>query len=157
MQVKAVSKAWAQQADLPSHVVTMLNNFPSNVHPMSQLSAAITACNTESKFVQAYNKGAPKGTYWEVRSTPRHPFSIADVSLALPKKGGICATSNGVSDTGNAFDTSEFWKLGFDSVCGRRQGCTTSRVNLSSLKVGRGKIFIMVRKLLFAYCHPCVF
>ncbi|KAH8010188.1 hypothetical protein HPB51_025623 [Rhipicephalus microplus] len=66
LQVKWVSKTWAQQADLPSHVVTMLNNFPSHVHPMSQLSCAITACNTESKFVQAYNKGVPKATYWEV-------------------------------------------------------------------------------------------
>lgn len=54
-QVKAVSRTWAQQADLPSHVVTLLNNLPASVHPMSQLSAAITACNTESKFVKAYN------------------------------------------------------------------------------------------------------
>lgn len=64
-QVKAVSKAWAQQADLPSHVVTLLNNMPAHVHPMSQLSAAITACNTESKFVKAYNEGVNKMSYWE--------------------------------------------------------------------------------------------
>ncbi|OQR74851.1 putative citrate synthase 1, partial [Tropilaelaps mercedesae] len=55
-QVKSVSRAWAQQADLPSHVVTLLNNLPASVHPMSQLSAAITACNTESRFVKAYNE-----------------------------------------------------------------------------------------------------
>ena len=55
-QVKSVSKAWAQQADLPSHVVNLLNNLPTYVHPMSQLSCAITACNTESKFVKAYNE-----------------------------------------------------------------------------------------------------
>lgn len=64
-QVKAISKQWAQQADLPSHVVTLLNNMPASVHPMSQLSCAITACNTESKFVKAYNDGVNKMTYWE--------------------------------------------------------------------------------------------
>ncbi|XP_003739390.1 probable citrate synthase 2, mitochondrial [Galendromus occidentalis] len=64
-QVKSVSKAWAEQADLPSHVVNLLNNLPAKVHPMSQLSAAITACNTESKFVKAYNEGVNKMTYWE--------------------------------------------------------------------------------------------
>jgi citrate synthase len=64
-QVKSISKAWAQNADVPSHVVTLLNNFPSNVHPMSQLSCAITACNTESKFVKAYTQGVNKSTYWE--------------------------------------------------------------------------------------------
>jgi citrate synthase len=45
----------------------MLNNFPDTLHPMSQFSAAITAMNSESKFVQAYNSGAKKTEYWKVR------------------------------------------------------------------------------------------
>ena len=64
-QVKAISKEWANRADLPTHVVTMLNNFPHNMHPMAQFSAAIAACNTESKFKQAYSDGVPKTKYWE--------------------------------------------------------------------------------------------
>jgi len=64
-QVKALSKEWANRADLPSHVVTMLNNFPSNLHPMSQFSAAITALNSESKFARAYAEGTHKSKYWE--------------------------------------------------------------------------------------------
>ena len=51
-QVRALSKEWASRAALPGHVVTMLNNFPSNVHPMSQFAAAVTALNSESKFAQ---------------------------------------------------------------------------------------------------------
>ena len=58
---------WANRADLPSHVVTMLNNLPEKVHPMAQFSAAITACNSESKFARAYSEGVKKTTYWEVR------------------------------------------------------------------------------------------
>ena len=47
----------------------MLNNFPSNLHPMSQFSAAITALNTESKFAKAYADGVKKTKYWEVQYT----------------------------------------------------------------------------------------
>lgn len=45
-------------------MVTMLNNFPSHLHPMSQFSAAVTACNTESLFAKAYADGVHKSTYW---------------------------------------------------------------------------------------------
>lgn len=65
-QVKSLSKEWASRADLPSHVVTMLNNFPANLHPMSQFSAAITALNSESKYAKAYSDGLHKSKYWEV-------------------------------------------------------------------------------------------
>jgi len=64
-QVKAISKEWANRADLPPHVVTMLNNFPANLHPMSQFSAAIVALNSESKFARAYAEGVHKSKYWE--------------------------------------------------------------------------------------------
>lgn len=64
-QVDNLSKEWAAHADLPQHVVQMLNNFPETLHPMSQFSAAITAMNSESKFAKAYAQGVPKSSYWE--------------------------------------------------------------------------------------------
>jgi citrate synthase len=64
-QVKWLSTEWSNRAGLPSHVVTMLNNFPSSLHPMSQFSAAITALNTESKYAKAYAGGVHKAKYWE--------------------------------------------------------------------------------------------
>jgi len=64
-QVDNLSKEWAAHADLPQHVVQMLNNFPETLHPMSQFSAAITAMNSESKFAKAYAQGVHKNTYWE--------------------------------------------------------------------------------------------
>ncbi|KAL1467392.1 hypothetical protein MTO96_042219, partial [Rhipicephalus appendiculatus] len=113
-QVKWVSKTWAQHADLPSHVVTMLNNFPSHVHPMSQLSCAITACNTESKFVQAYNKGVPKATYWE------HTFD--DTMALLAKLPPIAATiyRNLFRDGSSigAIDVSKDWSANFTAMLG---------------------------------------
>jgi len=59
-------KEWANRAALPSHIVTLLKNFPNNVHPMAQFAAAIAACNSESKFAKAYSKGVKKTEYWEV-------------------------------------------------------------------------------------------
>ncbi|NWQ83137.1 CISY protein, partial [Columbina picui] len=64
-QVTWLSREWARRAALPSHVVTMLDNFPTNLHPMSQLSAAITALNSESKFARAYAEGIHRVKYWE--------------------------------------------------------------------------------------------
>lgn len=67
LQVDNLSHEWAAKADLPQHVVQMLNNFPDTLHPMSQFSAAITAMNSESKFVKAYSSGVNKAEYWKVR------------------------------------------------------------------------------------------
>merc|ERR1711934_669388 len=51
-QVRGLSAEWASRAELPSHVVTLLNNLPSNVHPMTQ-------------FAKAYEQGVHKSKYWE--------------------------------------------------------------------------------------------
>ena len=59
-KVKSLSEDWASRAELPSHVVTMLNNFPSHLHPMSQLVAAVAALNSESKFANVRIKGLSK-------------------------------------------------------------------------------------------------
>merc|ERR1712158_11848 len=81
-QVRAVSKEWASRAALPGHVVTMLNNFPETVHPMSQFAAAITALNSESKFAKAYADGIHKSKYWE----PAYEDSM-DLIAKLPVVG----------------------------------------------------------------------
>jgi len=64
-QVQQLSREWAERAALPQHVVTMLNNMPTTLHPMSQLSAAVTALNHDSKFAKAYSDGVHKTKYWE--------------------------------------------------------------------------------------------
>lgn len=53
-QVKQLSVEWAERAALPQHIVTLLNNLPNTLHPMSQFSAAVTALNHDSKFAKAY-------------------------------------------------------------------------------------------------------
>ena len=47
----------------------MLNNFPAQLHPMTQFSAAINVLNLGSKFAKAYSENVPKAKYWEVRKS----------------------------------------------------------------------------------------
>ncbi|XP_054713360.1 probable citrate synthase 2, mitochondrial [Uloborus diversus] len=113
-QVKHLSKQWAEMADLPSHVVTMLNNFPSNLHPMSQFSAAITACNTESKFAKAYSEGVSKAKYWEL--------TFDDAMNLIAKLPPIAATiyRNLYRDGSSigAIDLNKDWTHNFTSMLG---------------------------------------
>lgn len=64
-QVRQLSREWSERAALPQHVVTLLNNLPNTLHPMSQFSAAVTALNHDSKFAKAYASGVHKSKYWE--------------------------------------------------------------------------------------------
>lgn len=113
-QVKAVSKVWAGRADLPSHVVTMLNNFPNHLHPMSQLSAAVTALNSESKFAKAYSDGVHKGKYWE------HVYEDAmDLIAKLPTVAATIYRNLYRDGTGiGPIDVNKDWSANFVSMLG---------------------------------------
>ncbi|KAI1613563.1 mitochondrial 2-methylcitrate synthase [Exophiala viscosa] len=64
-QVRAFSRELAEKSELPAHVVKMLQNFDKTVHPMTQLSCAVAALNTESLFAKQYAEGLNKAAYWE--------------------------------------------------------------------------------------------
>lgn len=64
-QANALSREWASRAAIPTHVQDMINAFPSTLHPMSQFSAAVTACQSESIFAKQYAEGMAKTDYWE--------------------------------------------------------------------------------------------
>lgn len=114
LQVKAISKEWAERAELPSHVVTLLNNLPTNVHPMSQLSAAMTVLNSESKFAKAYASGVHKSKYWE--------YTYEDAMDLIAKLPVVAATiyRNTFRDGSGigAIDTSKDWSYNFTTMLG---------------------------------------
>jgi citrate synthase len=113
-QVKAISKEWANRADLPSHVVTMLNNFPSKLHPMAQFSAAITACNSDSKFSQAYADGVNKKLYWEYIYE-----DSMDLIAKLPTIAAIIYRNLYRDGTSvGAIDPEKDWSANFTSMLG---------------------------------------
>merc|ERR1711990_1378920 len=91
-QVRGLSAEWASRAELPSHVVTLLNNLPSNVHPMTQFASAIAALNSESKFAKA--QGWCPGWTWGRAgcTTPRWPRTTTSRGSAscLGEAGAGC-------------------------------------------------------------------
>ncbi|XP_054711784.1 probable citrate synthase 2, mitochondrial [Uloborus diversus] len=113
-QVQTISKQWAEMADVPPHVVTMLNNFPSHMHPMSQFSSAITACQTESKFIKAYSSGVSKGSLWE--------YAFDDAMELIAKLPTIAAIiyKNMYRDGSPicAIDPEKDWSYNFTSMLG---------------------------------------
>jgi citrate synthase len=64
-QVEVLRQDLASRGTIPEHVVTMIKNFPKDLHPMSQFSAAVLALQRDSKFAKAYQQGVKKTQYWE--------------------------------------------------------------------------------------------
>ncbi|KAJ3498666.1 hypothetical protein NLG97_g951 [Lecanicillium saksenae] len=50
---------------IPHLVSKMLDDFPRDLHPMTQFAMAVSALNYESKFAKAYENGLNKADYWE--------------------------------------------------------------------------------------------
>jgi len=63
-QVSDLTQELHERSELPAHVITTLKNFPKDMHPMSQLVAAVATCQTESKFAKKYHTTSKK-ELWE--------------------------------------------------------------------------------------------
>ena len=72
------------RAELPSHVVPLLNSLPKDMHPMTQFTIGLNACQTDSVFAKAYADGAPKTDY--------HTYVLEDVLNVVAKLPEIAAT-----------------------------------------------------------------
>jgi citrate synthase len=64
-QTRQFSRELAEQAALPEWINKLLDNFPTDLHPMTQFSIAVSALNKTSKFAAAYENGLGKADYWE--------------------------------------------------------------------------------------------
>ena len=79
-QTKGLTAELNARSKLPAHVEPLIRSLPKGMHPMTQLSLALLACQTESKFAAAYAKGVNKNTYWE------HTLEdVLDVIAKLPE------------------------------------------------------------------------
>merc|ERR1719174_2427019 len=64
-QADALTQELHSRAALPPHVEATIRAFPKGMHPMTQLSSAILAMQTDSVFHKKYSEGVAKTTYWE--------------------------------------------------------------------------------------------
>jgi len=57
----------------------LIRSLPKTMHPMTQLSIGLQACQTDSKFAAAYANGVHKSKYWETTLE-----DVLDVIAKLP-------------------------------------------------------------------------
>lgn len=114
-QIRAFSKELAEQSHLPQHILDLIKSFPSSMHPMTQLSVAVAALNTESKFAKAYEQGLNKAEYWE----PTFDDSIS-LLAKIPRVAALVFRSNEIETVGKqALNGSQDWSQNFAELLGK--------------------------------------
>ncbi|KAH8331035.1 hypothetical protein KR067_010774, partial [Drosophila pandora] len=64
-EAQGVTNEWNKRGKVPDYCLKMLDSLDKKIHPMAQLSAASACLNLNSKFVEAYKKGAKRADYWQ--------------------------------------------------------------------------------------------
>lgn len=106
-QSLALSKEWSARGEIPTHVMDMINNFPTTLHPMTQFSAAMTALNSESVFAAKYAEGCSKDEYWmytyedSMNLIAKLPTVAAAIYQNVFKNGGVAAIDPELDLSGN--------------------------------------------------------
>lgn len=83
-QADSLTAELHSRSKLPDHVIPLLNNLPKDMHPMTQLSIGLNACQTNSQFAKAYKEGAPKTDY--------HKHVLEDILTVMAVLPEIAAT-----------------------------------------------------------------
>ncbi|ETN38268.1 2-methylcitrate synthase, mitochondrial [Cyphellophora europaea CBS 101466] len=110
-QVRALSRELNEKSELPKHVVSMLKAFDKNVHPMTQLSCAVAALNTESAFAKKYAEGLNKADYWEP--------TFDDAISLLAKLPRVAATIFNKEAVDMPLDMDQDWAYNFAKLLGK--------------------------------------
>lgn len=114
-QVRAFSRELAEKSHLPPHILDLIKSFPKSMHPMTQLSVAVAALNTESQFAQAYEKGLNKAEYWE----PTFDDCIS-LLAKIPRVAALVFRSNEIDAVGNQrLDAAQDWSYNFAELLGK--------------------------------------
>mmetsp|Transcript_8009 Transcript_8009/g.24077 ORF Transcript_8009/g.24077 Transcript_8009/m.24077 type:complete len:470 (+) Transcript_8009:57-1466(+) len=64
-QTQGLIKDLNKRAELPDWVEKTILSFPKDLHPMTQFSMGILACQKDSLFAQRYQAGMKKADYWD--------------------------------------------------------------------------------------------
>ncbi|BCS02239.1 putative citrate synthase Cit1 [Aspergillus luchuensis] len=114
-QVRAFSRELAEKSHLPDHILGLIKSFPKDMHPMTQLSVAVAALNTESTFAKAYERGLNKADYWE----PTFDDSIS-LLAKIPRVAALVFRPNEIDQVGTqALDATQDWSHNFAELLGK--------------------------------------
>lgn len=114
-QIRSFSRELAEKSHLPQHILDLIKSFPSSMHPMTQLSVAVAALNTESKFAKAYEQGLNKAEYWE----PTFDDCIS-LLAKIPRVAALVFRPKDVDTIGNQqLDGAQDWAYNFAELLGK--------------------------------------
>jgi citrate synthase len=71
------------RSELPAHVRPLMDSLPKDMHPMTQFTIGLNACQTESEFAKAYARGVPKSDY--------HTYALEDILSCIAKLPELAA------------------------------------------------------------------
>jgi len=115
-QVRVLSRELAEKAQVPEFVNQMLDNFPTDLHPMTQFACAVSALNHTSQFAKAYEKGLNKAEYWEptfddaISLLAKLPTVAAKIYQNAYRGGGALPAQ---------VDVNEDWSYNFAAMLGK--------------------------------------
>ncbi|KAJ4331641.1 citrate synthase [Didymella glomerata] len=115
-QTRALSRELAEKAQIPAFVSKMLDDFPKDLHPMTQFACAVSTLNYESKFAKAYEKGINKADYWEptfddsISLLAKLPTIAAKIYQNAYRGGGALP---------NEVDLEQDWSYNFAAMLGK--------------------------------------
>ncbi|KAK9458683.1 citrate synthase-like protein [Lipomyces oligophaga] len=94
-QVRQFSRDLAAIGTPPPYVIDLMDNMPSSMHPMTQISIAVAALNHDSSFARKYEAAEiSKGNYWEstfddvISLIAKMPYLAAKVYQNTYRGGG---------------------------------------------------------------------
>lgn len=64
-ELKAFQAELFRRGQLTQEEEKIIKSLPTEMHPMTQFSIGVLACQTGSKFAKAYKDGVHKSKYWE--------------------------------------------------------------------------------------------
>lgn len=114
-QIRSFSRELAEKSDLPAHVLNLMKSFPKDMHPMTQLSVAVAALNTESKFAKGYAEGMNKADYWQLC----YDDSIS-LLAKIPRLAALVFRPNEIEKVGTQeLDGAQDWSYNFAELLGK--------------------------------------
>ncbi|KAI5306416.1 hypothetical protein KEM56_001009 [Ascosphaera pollenicola] len=116
-QIRAFSAELADKSAVPPHILQLFKSFPAQMHPMTKLSVAVAALNTESSFAKAYAQGIPKAEYW----APTFDDSI-DLLARIPRVAALvfAQSSAEIDRIGTVpLDPAQDWSYNFAGLLGK--------------------------------------
>ena len=64
-EVKWLTEQWVNRSTVPEHTFAVLDQLPTDAHPMTQFTIAIASMQTTGIFARRYSEGLNKSDYWE--------------------------------------------------------------------------------------------